>query len=47
MSDWGYIGLAYGLTWTTLAVYFLTLLRRRSRALRAAAIDAAGNGGGR
>jgi CcmD family protein len=33
MSEWVYIGVAYGLTWTTLAGYAAYLLRRRARAV--------------
>jgi hypothetical protein len=33
MSEWVYIGAAYGLTWATLAFYAIYLGRRRARAL--------------
>lgn len=35
MSEWAYIGAAYGLTWATLATYGVYLVRRRARAMRA------------
>lgn len=47
MSEWSYIGTAYGLTWVTFAVYLLLLNRRRLRALEAARIEAGGAGGER
>ena len=34
MSEWVYIGAAYGLTWITLAVYSAYLVRRRARAIQ-------------
>ena len=35
MSEWSYIGLAYGITWAVLAVLMLLLNRRRVEAERA------------
>lgn len=34
MSDWVYVGAAYGLTWAALAVYSFTVLARRNKAAR-------------
>lgn len=44
MSEWSYIGAAYGVTWVALAAYGVYLARRRSRA---AADLAKLDGGGR
>ena len=35
MSEWSYIGLAFGLTWAVLGCYMLLLNRRRIAAERA------------
>lgn len=35
MSEWSYIGFAYGITWAVLAGYMLLLNRRRIAAERA------------
>ena len=35
MSNWGYIGLAYGITYGVLIGYVVALLRRRRQALDA------------
>lgn len=32
MSNWGYVGLAYGVTYFVLGAYTLYLMRRRDRA---------------
>jgi CcmD family protein len=32
MSNWGYVGLAYGITYFVLGAYTLYLMRRRARA---------------
>ncbi len=32
MSEWGYISIAYVVTWTTVGAYVVYLLRRRARA---------------
>ena len=32
MGNWGYVGLAYGLTYFVLGAYTLYLMRRRARA---------------
>jgi CcmD family protein len=32
MDGWGYVLLAYGIVWTALAIYWLNLRKRRSRA---------------
>lgn len=32
MSNWGYVGLAYAVTYLVLGVYTVYLMRRRSRA---------------
>jgi CcmD family protein len=32
MDGWGYVLLAYGVVWTALAIYWLTLRKRMSRA---------------
>jgi len=34
MSDWVYVGAAYGLTWIALAAYSFTVLARRRKAAR-------------
>jgi len=34
MSEWIYVGTAYGLTWAALAVYSLTVRARRRKAAR-------------
>jgi len=34
MSDWVYVGAAYGLTWIGLAVYSLSVFARRRKAAR-------------
>ena len=39
MSNWGYVGLAYGLTYVSLAVYTIYLMRRRARAEAALRAD--------
>jgi hypothetical protein len=31
MSNWGYVGLAYGLTWGVLIVYALSIVSRTGR----------------
>jgi heme exporter protein D len=40
MSNWGYIGLAYGVTYGVLIGYFVGLMRKRRQAL--AAIEESG-----
>jgi heme exporter protein D len=35
MSNWAYVGLAYGITYTVLITYVLTLLRKKSQAQQA------------
>jgi len=35
MSNWGYVGLAYGLTYGVLIGYFVSLMKRRRQALSA------------
>lgn len=35
MSEWSFIGLAYGITWAVLAGFMLVLNRRRMEAERA------------
>jgi CcmD family protein len=45
MSNWFYVGLAYGVTYVTLLVYTVSIIRRRARAeeaLRAEAHHKAG-----
>jgi len=37
VSNWFYVGLAYGVTWAVLAGYGVYLVRRRSRAAAALA----------
>ena len=34
MSNWGYVGLAYGITWATLAGFWVYLRRRTREAER-------------
>ncbi|MEX0907367.1 MAG: CcmD family protein [Gemmatimonadota bacterium] len=45
MSDWFYIGLAFGLTWSVIAGYTLLLHRRRVRAEAELAKASAVSGG--
>lgn len=33
MSEWGFVTLAYGLTWGALAWYAVSLIQRRKRAV--------------
>lgn len=35
MSNWFYVGLAYGITYVALSGYAIYLIRRRARALKA------------
>jgi len=32
MGAWGFVALAYGIVWTTLVIYWLTLRKRKSKA---------------
>lgn len=45
MSEWTYIWMAYGLTWATITIYLIYLVRR-SQAAAATWHRAAGAGGG-
>jgi hypothetical protein len=44
MSEWTYIGIAFGLTWVTLTVYALYLRNRAARAAHAWKATVRGNG---
>ena len=39
MSNWFYVGLAYGVTYVSLAIYTIYLMRRRARAEAALRAD--------